>query len=534
MKFVPRIFIVVVATFSILVGALFSETNSWALVSPSSGTINGGTSVTVDGISFVSVHTGENFVVGLTSEGTLYSWGTNQYGQLGTGNTTATTTPKPVVDAQGTGILQGVTQVSTGFYHVIAITSDGVYAWGNNQDGQLGNGSTSQQPNPLPVRVAGPSSGYLQHVTKVVAGGFFSLALIDGNVYAWGQNNFGQLGDNTNIDRNVPTHVVGVGGSGFLSGITDIDAGPAHNLASTGAALYSWGVNSSGQLGVGTTSSSAVPLQVLGPNGNGFLAGIDQISAGNTHSLALVAGSVYSWGWNMEGMLGTANTTDSYVPISVLDVSGNAPLTGVTSIGTGSYNSFATLATGLYVWGSNSAGALCQGIPGNQFPFATLPVLILAETGSGPLENIVAYSAGNRVTSIVTTSGIVTCGDNHYGQFGNGTLVDSNRVVQGPHFEQLGVMIGQNHATNIQVSEGNLIATTPPGAAGVVRVTGTANVYGGSVAASPAEVSWDAGTFTYEPELAATGLPSFWFWAALSLTALLGGCVILMLLRRKE
>lgn len=535
MKLLSRALVYGLSALVIVASVFFSSSGAQATVTPSSGPTSGGTTITVQGISFVSVHTGENYALGLTSEGTLYSWGANQSGQLGNGTTTTSTTPQPVLGEGGVGILRGVTQVSAGTYHVIAVTPEGVFAWGDNQFGQLGIGTTSNQANPFPSKVVGLNgNGYLSGVTQIVASGFHSMAIVDGSVYSWGSNSWGQLGDNTVIDKNVPTRVLGESGTGYLTGITSIASRGAHSLASSGTALYAWGANAFGQLGVGTTTSSSVPLRVLGPNGNGFLTGIEQISTGNTHSLALVSGNVYSWGWNVEGMLGTGSTTDSSVPTLVLNESGTAPLAGVESIGTGSYNSYAAIAGKLYVWGSNTDGTLCIGSSANQVPFATLPVWVLGESGSSPLENILDYSAGNRVTSVLTPSGIMTCGDNHNGQFGNGNVVNSTRVVLGPHFVQTGFTIGQNLAENLLISGDILTGTTAPSAAGVVNVTGTANVFGGTTAATPATVSWNAGTFTYEAALANTGSADLFPFGLASAGAILLGAGLLLALRRQQ
>ena len=148
MKLFHRALVSGATAVAMILAFLFSSSGAQATVTPSSGPTSGGTTITVQGISFVSVHTGENYALGLTSEGTLYSWGANQWGQLGNGSTSNSNTPQPVLGEGGVGILQGVTQVSAGTYHVIAVTPEGVFAWGDNQFGQLGIGTTSNQANP--------------------------------------------------------------------------------------------------------------------------------------------------------------------------------------------------------------------------------------------------------------------------------------------------------------------------------------------------------------------------------------------------
>lgn len=284
MKLFHRALVSGATAVTMILAILFSSSIAQATVTPSSGPTSGGTTITVQGISFVSVHTGENYALGLTSEGTLYSWGANQWGQLGNGSTSNSNTPQPVLGEGGVGILQGVTQVSAGTYHVIAVTPEGVFAWGDNQFGQLGIGTTSNQANPFPSKVVGLNgNGYLSGVTQIVASGFHSMAIVDGSVYSWGSNSWGQLGDNTVIDKNVPTRVLGESGTGYLTGITSIASRGAHSLASSGTALYAWGANAFGQLGFGTTTPSSVPLRVLGPNGNGFPHG-DRTNINGEHT----------------------------------------------------------------------------------------------------------------------------------------------------------------------------------------------------------------------------------------------------------
>src|SRR5437588_1067427 len=179
--------------------------------------------------------------VNSTSTSTPGAWGDNTYGELGDGTLGGTrNTP---VQVNG---LSGVTAMAAGWYHSVALKSDGtVWAWGSNLDGQLGNGTTTLDST-TPVQVSG-----LSGVTAIAASFRHSLALkSDGTMWGWGDNTYGDLGDGTTFTRNSPVQVSG------LSGVTAIAAGLWHSLAveSDGSA-WAWGDNLSGGVGSSTTTN---------------------------------------------------------------------------------------------------------------------------------------------------------------------------------------------------------------------------------------------------------------------------------------
>jgi alpha-tubulin suppressor-like RCC1 family protein len=129
---------------------------------------------------------------------------------------------------------------------------------------------------------------YLTGVTQISAGYSHTLALkSDGTVFAWGYNGYGRLGDNTTTDRWIPVQVLGVGGAGYLTGITQVSAGESHSLAlKNDGTVFAWGYNGNGTLGNNTNNYSYLPVQVLGVGASGYLTGITQNSAGGAHTLA--------------------------------------------------------------------------------------------------------------------------------------------------------------------------------------------------------------------------------------------------------
>ena len=283
----------------------------------------------------------------LLDNGTVRAWGYNGYGELGDGTDITSYAP---VEVRG---LQGVTAVSAGEFHSLALLNSGnVMAWGGNNDGQLGDGSIANSS--LPVAVGG-----LSGVTAISAGGCgrfaegHSLALLsNGRVMAWGDNEYGQLGDGNAANSDVPVEVSG------LKEVVAISAGEFFSLALLkNGTVLAWGRNNLGQLGDGSTQDSDVPVVVQ------QLSGATAISAGGCggfpegHSLALLGnGTVKSWGYNAFGELGDGNATNSDVPV---EVSG---LTGVTAISAGGSHSLALRETGtVAAWGGNYAGQLGTG-----------------------------------------------------------------------------------------------------------------------------------------------------------------------------
>jgi len=284
--------------------------------------------------------------VALTSTGTVLAWGSNNLGQLGNGTTTNSTTPVKVKLPAGVKI----TQVRAGCFDSLALTSTGqVLAWGGNQEGQLGNGTTVDSD--IPVHVSLPAG---TTVTGIAAGDAHSLARTNtGQMLAWGFNPEGQLGDGTTVDRHSPVPVALPAGVT----VTGIAAGEFHSLAitSTGGAL-AWGFNVEGELGNGTSQSSDVPVPVSLPVGTTVKA----VIAGCEHSLAITStGQVLAWGSDLFGELGNGTTGDgSTTPV----LASLPPGTTVKAIRAGCEHSLALTSTGqILAWGLGDNGRLGDG-----------------------------------------------------------------------------------------------------------------------------------------------------------------------------
>ena len=221
------------------------------------------------------------------AQGNVWAWGNNEQGQLGDNSTINSSLPVQVVLSNGTGTLPGITAIAAGYNFSLALASNGtLWAWGDNGYGELGNGKNNNSATPVQV-VGSNGSGTLTGITAISAGNEFSLALAsNGAVWAWGSNAEGQLGNNATTGSSTPVQVVGSNGSGMLTGITAIAAGSAYAgqgfslaLASNGT-VWAWGDNGYGELGYGTNNNSATPVQVVGSNGTGTLTGIVAIARG--------------------------------------------------------------------------------------------------------------------------------------------------------------------------------------------------------------------------------------------------------------
>ena len=313
-------------------------------------TIDSSTPVQVIGLSnIIYISAGNSHSMALKSDGTVWTWGLNSSGQIGNGTTTNRTTP-----IQVTG-LNNVKAISAGGSHSIALKSDGtVWAWGLNGSGQLGDGTTTSSTTP--VQVQG-----LNDIAAVSAGGSYSLILKnDGTVGAWGSNSNGQLGDGTTTSRTTPGQVTG------LSGITAISAGEYHVMAlKSDGTVWAWGLNVYGQLGI----AIAIPPFALVPAQVQSLNGITAISAGSYHSMALKNDeTVWTWGFNSYGQLGDGTTANSTTPVEVTD------LEGVTAISAGGSHSIALKSDEtVWVWGSNQYGQF--GVSSSFAQNSTVPIM---------------------------------------------------------------------------------------------------------------------------------------------------------------
>ncbi len=414
----------------------------------------------------VAITAGASHTCALRADGTARCWGSNLSGQLGDNSASQRLLPVAVAG------LQNAVAVSAGLQHTCALTADGRgHCWGNNGAGQMGDGTTGGERH-----IPGVVSSSLINGVAISAGSQHTCALLaDGSAKCWGSDSFGQLGDGTFVIDGIgesPTPVLaGTGtftardmaagrnhtcavrangtvacwganesgqiGDGTIGGtrlapvnvpnlanVVSIAAGEAHTCAvlASGTARC-WGQNATGQLGNGTVTNSPTPTAVSG------LGRVAAIAAGGTlgssHTCALLAdGSVFCWGANGSGQLGTGNTTGGSVPVQV------SGLSDVVSIAVGESHSCALVAIGaVFCWGFD-------GVTSH-----LLPTLV-------SLADVTAIAGGNRHTCALRADGTAWCwGQNLLGQLGNGgTTSTSVPTLVTPLFNAISIAGGFGHS----------------------------------------------------------------------------------------
>ncbi|MFJ9521112.1 RCC1 domain-containing protein [Kitasatospora sp. NPDC101801] len=321
---------------------------TWTDLRTTATTVLGLTSAEVVKIAAGGASPTNGHGLALLTDRTVQAWGTNTNGQLGDGTVFGHNAPGQVVN------LSNATDIAAGGAHSLALLDDQtVVSWGKNNYGQLGNGTNTDSS--VPVRVEG-----LNKVIAIAGGLNHSIALReDGTVWAWGYNINGQLGDGTSASRNVPSPVAN------LTGVTRIAAGCNHNLAlvgppsggtkpTSGNSLKAWGYNATGQLGDNSTINRYAPVDTQGI----WLAGVSQIAAGCNHSLAVTDSDnkLKSWGQNTSGQIGDGTTNYRITPVTVPGIK------GVQLVAGGREHSVALLGDNtVRSWGANGSGQLANG-----------------------------------------------------------------------------------------------------------------------------------------------------------------------------
>ncbi len=333
----------------------------------------------------ISATLDNSFVV--KSDGTLWGWGANYYGQLGDATTTDRHSPFKIMD--------GVMSVSAGGGHRIVIKDDGsLWSWGRNGSGQLGDGTTTDRHSPVKI---------MDGVKSVSAGGVHSIAIKeDGSLWAWGDNIYGQLGDGTTTSSHSPVKI--------MDGVRSVSAGGCRSVAiKDDGSLWAWGDNGSGQLGDGTTTSSHSPVKIMD--------GAMSVSAGYAHSIAIKDdGSLWTWGDNYSGQLGDGTTTSRHSPVKIMD--------GVKSVSAVGSHSIAIKDDGsLWTWGHNLYGQLGDGTTTNRHSPVKIMDRAMTVSAGGDFE--VYHSI-----AIKDDGSLWAWGYNYWGQLGDGTTTSRHSPVK--------------------------------------------------------------------------------------------------------
>jgi alpha-tubulin suppressor-like RCC1 family protein len=363
--------------------------------------------VVVNAQCWKTVSAGGGFTLGIKTDGTLWGWGYNAYGQLGDSTFTDKNVPVQI------GVDNNWEVVSAGSNHSSAIKTDGtLWSWGYNQDGELGD-STQVNKN-IPTQI-GTNNNW-----QAISSGFYHTLAIkkDGILWAWGGNfdegngvirdTVGQLGDSTVFISIVPIQI------GNSNDWKRVSAGHLHSLAiKKDSTLWAWGYNGSGELGDNTYINKYAPTEIS--NAKDWLS----VSAANEFSVALKKdGTLWSWGFGAYGELGDGNTFSSEkIPTQV---GSDFNWDSVSAAGDGDHVLALKNDHTLWSWGENSLGDLGNGNNTNQ----TAP----AQVGTNINWNTICGGYGHSI--ILDNNGTLwACGRNDFGEIGDGTNVNKNMLI---------------------------------------------------------------------------------------------------------
>ncbi|MFN7044421.1 MAG: LamG-like jellyroll fold domain-containing protein [Flavobacterium sp.] len=342
-----------------------------------------------------------NHTLAIKLDGTLWAWGDNTYGQLGDGTTIDKSIPTQI------GTDTNWSEISAGENHSLALKSNGtLWAWGYNFYGQLGDGTTVDKNIPTQIATGFSTS---TSWTIISAGGNHSLALYGFKAYRWGSNQYGQLGMGTTVSVQPNPEVINPRGT-----FNFVAAGRNHSMAGVigQTRLLVFGLNSNGQLGIGsTTNINNTSTQVVS-----FPNNMSAVSLGGNHSLVtLNDGSLWAFGENTNGQLGDGTTTDKLVPTRIgTDLNW-------ASISAGGNHSLARKAdNSLWSWGYNNSGQLGDGTNTNKIT----PTQLDTNT------NWSVISAGGSKSLAIKSGELMAWGDNTLGQLGDGTNLSKNLPIE--------------------------------------------------------------------------------------------------------
>ena len=379
------------------------------------------------GESIIQVALADYHSAVLTSHGRLFTFGVNDVGQLGDGTTIDRYVPVDITIGFNLQAGETIVMVSLGNTHAAALTSEGrLFTWGANWYGQLGDGTTINRHTPADI-TAHFMLDVGETLIMIFLRGYHAAALTsEGRLFTWGANWYGQLGDGTTENTHTPVDITAA--FNLLAGETliQMSLGLEHSAALTSEnRFFTWGRNNSGQLGDGTTVDRHTPVDIT----DNFLLGGDetliQMSLGGAHSAALTSeGRLFTWGSNWSFELGDGTDTDRFFPTEITEEF-NLPV-GETIIQVSlglTHSSAVTSESRVFTWGYNGHGRLGQGDA--TYEARGIPTDITSGYELGDDDMMMTVVCGGQHSAFLTTEGrVFTWGYNFYGQLGDGTDVD--------------------------------------------------------------------------------------------------------------
>ena len=348
------------------------------------------------------ITSGRDFTAAIKTDTTLWTWGANNSSQLGENDTVYRSSPVQVGNTPAAAT-SNWSQISFGSQHAMAIKTDGtLWAWGLNNAGRLGNNTEINRSSPVQI-------GALTSWSQTAAGGDVSIALkTDGTLWSWGDNAQGKVGDNTTTRRSSPVQIAST-----TIAWSQISNGSSHAMAlKTDGTMWLWGVNNYGQIGDNVRINRSSPVQL------GALTSWSKIAACETHSMAIKDGTLWGWGDNQYGQIGDSTLTYRSSPVQIAsatiawsEVSGGSHVMALKTDGT------------LWLWGYNGTGAV--GLNSIVTVRASSPTIL------GALTTWSKISAGVQHSMAIKTDGTLWLwGRNGAGRLGDNTILYKSSPVQ--------------------------------------------------------------------------------------------------------
>jgi uncharacterized repeat protein (TIGR02543 family) len=378
------------------------------------------------GETIIQVSFGSDHSSAITSEGRIFTWGYNIYGQLGDGTQAFKSTPTDITHQFSLTAGEKIIQVTLGIAHSSAITSEGrLFTWGWNNFGQLGDGTTANRTTPTDITHQFNLNIGEKIIQASLGHGHSAVITSESRIFIWGWNNNGQLGDGTSSNRLKPTNITHRFYLPAGETIIQVSLNMNHSSAITSEGrIFTWGHNIFGQLGDGTTSNRTKPTDITHQFNLNIGETIIQVSLGWYHTSAITSeGRIFTWGNPASGQLGSNPIGDNRIPNDITSSFGlSAGETIIQVEFGGNHSSVITSEGRVFTWGSNNYGQLGDGTTSNR----TIPTDITDQFDLMDGETIIQVEFGGSHSSVITSEDrIFTWGLNNYGQLGDGTT--SNR-----------------------------------------------------------------------------------------------------------
>ena len=377
-----------------------------------------------DLISMVDL--GGTHSIALSANGRVFLWGNNNKGQLGDGTTVRTLTPIEITQQFSLAEDDIIKSVSLGDMHSAALSSKGrLFTWGWNFYGRLGDGTTTNRFVPTEITSLF-SLNNEEIITKVVLGVSSSAAITsEGRIFTWGENASGQLGDGTISNKSTPVDITEKFTLDEDEKVVDVSLGYVHMGALTSKGrLFTWGNNTYGQLGNGTNNLQINPTEITSYLNLNSSETLISVRLGGYHTMVVTSDDrVFTWGNNTKGQLGNETFTNTNSPVDITDKFILGLNEHIVLSSSGYRYSIAVTSEGrVFSWGENLNGQLGDGLNAN----LSSPKDITSQFNLVSNEAFRLLSTGEAHSSLLTTYGkIIIWGDNENGKLGDNTTTDT-------------------------------------------------------------------------------------------------------------